>query len=169
MDRRLFEQDSPVLSRSLEYARKIEESHIIVFSLKKHNLPYKNVGNLHIYPTNSISRWLYMRDAVKIGREILLKNALNKGDSVITTQDPFETGLVGCRLKKMFCIPLQIQIHTDFLSSYFKNSFLNYIRVWISNFTIPKADGIRVVSSVIADSVKKEFPDIKAKIAHVHK
>ena len=157
-DRRLFDKESAVLERHKDYAKKMEELHIIVFSLKKDNLQEKSLGNLHIYPTNSIWALLYVFDAFKIAKNILTK------DFIISTQDPFETGLVGYLLKRKFNIPLQIQIHTDFLSPYFKNSFFNRIRVFISKFTIPKADGIRTVSSVINDSLDNEFTNLKAKI-----
>ena len=53
-DRKLFEKESAVLERSMDYTSKLEEFHIIVFSLKKHNLSQKDEGNLHIYPTNSL-------------------------------------------------------------------------------------------------------------------
>ena len=163
-DRKLFEKESAVLTRQKEYAGKMEEMHIIVFSLKKLGLKEFREGNLHIYPTNSFYRLKYISDAMKIAEKIVQKNGLNKGDFVISTQDPFECGLVGKKLKKIFNIPLQIQIHTDFLDPHFKNSFLNRIRVLISKFTIPKADGIRVVSSVIANSLKKEFPNLRTNI-----
>ena len=164
-DRKLFEEGSAVLERQKEYAGKMDELHIIIFSLKSGGFKEKHIEKLHIYPTNSLSRWFYIRDAIKIGKEIILKNGLNKGYSVITVQDPFETGLVGVKLKKIFNIPLQIQIHTDFLSPYFKNSFLNRVRVFISKFTIPKADGIRVVSYVI--NQKLENKKIKSDILPV--
>lgn len=163
-DRKLFEENSAVLSRSLDYVAKMKELHIIVFSLKKHNLAEKKIGNLYMYPTNSSFRIFYLRDAIKIAKKIIIRNGLNKGDFVITTQDPFETGLAGYKLKRKFNFPLQIQIHTDFLSPYFKNSFLNRIRVVLAKFLIPKADSLRVVSSVISDSVKKEFPNLKPAI-----
>lgn len=155
-DRKLFEDGSAILSRQIEYAKKMKELHIIVFSLRKDKLTEKKIHNVYIYPTDSSSRIGYIFDAVKIGKKILKKN-----DFVITTQDPFETGLVGYLLKRKFNLPLQLQIHTDFLSSYFKNSLLNYIRVILATFLIPKADGFRVVSSVIADSIQKTFPNIR--------
>ncbi len=160
-DRKLFEEGSAVLERSKDYASKMEKLHIIVFSLKSHNLKFKEEGNLYIYPTNSLSRWFYVMDAVKIGKSILNKSF------VISTQDPFETGLVGYKLKKKFNLPLQIQIHTDFLSPYFRNSFLNYIRVFISKFTIPKADYVRVVSSSVEDSLRKISTKVKIQILPV--
>lgn len=163
-DRKIFDEVSPVLGRSLQYASKMQELHIVVFSNKSLKLEKKQIGNLFIYPTNSSSKLFYIFDAIKIGKEIIKKNEFDINSSVITCQDAFETGLVGVSLKKSFHFPLQIQVHTDFLSKYFRNSLLNKIRVIISKFTIPKADGIRVVSSVIQDSILEKFSNVKADI-----
>ncbi len=159
-DRKIFEEGSAVQERALEYLEKVEEYHVVVFSLKTNNLHRKKIGNLHIYPTNSSSRIGYIWDAIKIGKGIVPDSNIN----VISTQDPFECGFVGYKIAKKFAVPLQLQIHTDFLSPYFKNSFLNRVRVQIAKYIIPKAQGLRVVSSVIADSIKKQFPNLKAKI-----
>lgn len=163
-DRKIFDEVSPVLGRSLQYASKIQELHIVVFSSKNLKLERKQIDNLFIYPTNSSSKLFYIFDAIRIGKEIIKKNEFDINSSVITSQDPFETGLVGLFIKRHFHFPFQIQIHTDFLGSYFKNSFLNKVRLFISRFTIPNADGIRVVSSVIRDSLLSRFNNIKAKI-----
>ncbi|KND49447.1 MAG: poly(glycerol-phosphate) alpha-glucosyltransferase [Parcubacteria bacterium C7867-003] len=159
-DRKLFEDGSAVLQRSLEYSAKMQELHIVVFSLKSHDLEFKKIDNLHIHSTNSKSRLFYFFDALRISRKIIIREGFSPNSTVITCQDPFETGLVGYFLKKKFHLPLQLQIHTDFLSSYFTNNVLNKIRVFIASFVIPKADGLRVVSSVILDSLRSKFPNL---------
>jgi len=163
-DRKLFEEGSVVLTRQKYYAERMEELHVIVFSLSKNGYKYRSFGNLHLYPMNSSSRISFLFDAYRLGKKIILENSFKKENSVITTQDSFETGLVGYLLKKKFNLPLQLQIHTDFLNSYFKNSSLNLARVVLAKFLIPKADGLRVVSSVISGSLQKEFPNLKTKI-----
>lgn len=163
-DRKLFESESSVLSRNLQYASKMEELHIIVFTLKNQNLKDFQQGNLFIYSTNSSSKVTYISDAKRLGRKIITEKSLQKNNSVITAQDPFECGIVGKFLSETFKLPLQIQVHTDFLSPYFKNSLLNRFRVFISKFILPSADSLRVVSSVIADSVRQKYPNLKADI-----
>lgn len=173
-DRKLFEENSAVLERNIEYASKMEELHIIVFSLKRHHLKPRKVENLHVYPTNSLSRIHYIFDAVKIGKRLIenwktkLRSELssttgvgNLRDVVVSCQDPFETGLPGYLLANKFKIPLQLQLHTDFLSPNFKNSFLNIIRVMLATFLIPRAEGLRVVNESIKTSIKKKFPNLK--------
>lgn len=164
-DRKLFEENSAVLERNIEYASRMTELHIIVFSLKKHHLGYKRIGNLYVYPTNSLSRLHYVLDAVRIGKNLIENWKLkieNLRDVIVSCQDPFETGLAGYLLVKKNKIPLQLQLHTDFLSPNFKNSFLNVIRVMIAMFLIPRAEGLRVVNESIKNSIQKKFPNLKA-------
>lgn len=169
MDRKLFEEGSAVLTRSLEYASKMEELHIIVFSLKKHGLQIKKVNNLSIYPTNSSNRISFLFDAYRLGKKIIKKNNFELGKSVITVQDYM--GVIGYALSKKFKFPLQLQIHTDLFSLYFKNSLFGFFNFWYSGwvhvpltkFLIPRVSGLRVVSEVIADSIKDKFPHLKIK------
>ncbi|MBA3733309.1 glycosyltransferase [Patescibacteria group bacterium] len=156
-DRNMFDNKSAVLERNVLYSSKISEMHQIVFTLKSENhKPYK-INNLSIYPTNSVSEWFYVRDACRIGNTIFSKNNLVSKETVISTQDPFQTGLVGTYLAKKFQLPLQVQIHTDYLSSNFSKTFLNKIRIIMASYVIPKASEIRVVSETIKESLIKKF------------
>jgi glycosyltransferase involved in cell wall biosynthesis len=156
-DKKLFE-NGPVLDRHRLYAEKMEALYFVVFTLKKDDLLPTHIGNLHVYPTNSKNKLSYISDAFKISKEIILGADLK--DFVVSSQDPFETGIVAYRLKKKFGIPLQVQIHTDFLSFYFKNSLLNILRVYIGKFILGKADGVRAVSKTIKDSININKTDV---------
>lgn len=167
MDRKLFVDGSAVLERSKEYAKKMEELHIIVFSLKEHNLKFMKVDNLYIYPTNSSNKLLYFYNAYEVGKEIIENMRVKIGNLdnlTLTSQDPFETGLVTYFFSRKFNLPLQIQIHTDFLDSHFKTSFLNIIRQVIADFIIPKANRIRVVGENIKNSLIQRYRGIDEKI-----
>lgn len=73
---------------------------------------------------------------------------------LITSQDPFETGLLGWYLSWRLAARLELQIHTDFMSPYFaKESWKNFLRVWLAKFLLTRADCVRVVSKRIADSI----------------
>lgn len=156
-DRKLFEDGSAVLGRALLYSSLVEEMHIIVSTTKGHNFSDKKIGNLYIYPTNSSSRFLYIKDIYKIGKKIIRENNFVRGLSVITTQDPFENGFAGYLLSNKFKLPLYLQSHTDFLIPSFKKGFLNKIRLMFANFVIPKASGMRVVSQNVKESIINKF------------
>lgn len=165
-DRNIFKENSPVRFRMALQASQFEEFHIIVFSsFWKHGFARQKKVEIGprawAYPTRSWSRWFYMRDAFKIAKKIIIGHLKfeigHSRDVVITSQDPFETGQVGVKLKKLFSIPLQIQVHTDFLSPHFAHRFLNRVRVSMARKTLPQADRIRVVSKRILDSLLESF------------
>lgn len=155
-DRKLFESGSAVALRNIAYGKKIGHMPMIVFSLKSQNFtPVKLSPEVTVYPTNSMNRFLYVFDAIRIAKEIVVKEKFVRGESVVTCQDPFESGFVGWRIARHFRFPLHLQLHTDFLSPYFKTGFLQRIRIMLGKFLLPKASGVRVVSKRIVDSLKK--------------
>lgn len=154
-DRKLFEPGSAVAVRSIAYGKKLGHLSIVVFSLKSHGfVPLKLSPEVTVYPTSSLSRFLYVFDALKVAKEVVVKEKFVRGESVVTCQDPFESGLVGWRIARHFRFPLHLQVHTDFLSPYFKTGALQRIRVILGKFLLPKADKVRVVSKRIVASFK---------------
>lgn len=150
MERKLFEEKSDARARICEYGKSFDELHVIVFSLKKLNHTEEQISKqVTIYPTNSFNRFLYMMDAVIIADGILREKGM-KG-WVVSTQDPFETGWPGLRLKKKYNLPLQVQVHGDDIGNarFRTESFLNRIRLRIADKVLPQADCIRVVSKRI--------------------
>lgn len=157
-DRSLFEEDSAVRLRTLAYAKSFTSLHVIVLSRKGHKLSEQKIGdNVWLHPTHSLTKFNYFIDAPKIGNDILHVDA-------VTAQDPFETGLIGLKIARKRNIPFHAQIHTDFLSPYFaRGGWVNKLRIRIAKYTLPKAQGIRVVSKRIAHSLKKAFPQLDVK------
>lgn len=147
-DRKVFESVSAVRLRVIEYGQYVDELHVIVFATKSLGFNKQKIShNVWLYPTNSSIRLGYSKDAIKISKKI-------KDINLVTTQDPFETGLTGLRIAQKKDTKLQIQIHTDFLSPFFnKESSLNFLRVMIARFILPRADCVRVVSRRISDSL----------------
>ncbi|MCE9643679.1 glycosyltransferase [Candidatus Parcubacteria bacterium] len=81
-----------------------------------------------------------------------------EGFSLVTAQDPFETGFAGFILSMLLKIPLEVQVHTDFLSPYFaRHSYLNRVRVALASLILPKARSIRVVSLRIKRSILSRY------------
>lgn len=161
-DRHILKENSFVRKRTVKQGEFFEEIHIILFTkgffAKKKIEIAKNVW---VYTTGSWSRFLYMWDAIRIGKKILGNLTLDIGNSgnnyVITSQDPFEAGRVGLTLKKKFNIPLQIQVHTDFLSPHFGHTFLNRVRIKMAQGALRECNTIRVVSERIKRSIIREY------------
>ncbi|MBI2045855.1 MAG: glycosyltransferase family 4 protein [Parcubacteria group bacterium] len=155
-DSKIFEKDSAVRARMIEYGRLCEELHIIIFRarIKNQESRIKISDNVFIYSTNSLSRWLYIFDAYKIAKRINHDSLFMTHDFLVTCQNPFETGFAGWRVSRALGARLELQVHTDFMSHYFAaENIKNKIRVMVAKFLLPKADCVRVVSERIKKSI----------------
>jgi 1,2-diacylglycerol 3-alpha-glucosyltransferase len=100
--------------RHLDYASRIHHLHMIGYSPRARNLQTTALSDhLTFYPTRSATRPGFILDACRIGAEICRQHSID----VITTQDPFTTGLAGVLLKHRFHIPLDLQNHSDFFDN----------------------------------------------------
>jgi len=150
----IFKTGSAVAERNIAYGKSLGEVHIIVFGLKSSRLSSQKISDeVSVYSTQSSSRWFYVFDAIRLGKNIILDNKFVRGEAVVTCQDPFECGFVGWRITQHFRLPLHLQVHTDFLSPYFTSTFFQKFRVWWGKFLLPRAAGVRVVSERISDSI----------------
>lgn len=126
--------------RMKAYAKYFDKLFIIIFSLKKDHLQSIIEENLEVYPTNSSTRWLFLFGALKIIRNLKV--------DLVSTQDPFITGLIGVFAKYLWSIKLNIQLHNDFFDSpfYWSESFQNIVFYWLGKFNLLFADSVRVVN-----------------------
>jgi len=167
-DQAILQAGSGPRQRMQEYAASAvadDELHIVVYNRFQDGAQQaQREGRLYVYPMNLSSKLFYFKTGYGIAKRILKSG----GQWVITTQDPFETGLLGFLLKKQFKIPLQMQVHTDFLSPWFgRESLKNKIRVWLGKWLVKKADGLRVVSERIRNSLLHLSPIMAAKPINV--
>ncbi len=157
VDKKIFDENSSVRRRMVDYGTVTDNLHIIVLNRKlkdggiKKNL--KISERVFIYPTNSLNKFRYILDAKRIG--VQLKNI-----DLVTAQDPYETGWIAWKVAKKLKAKLEFQIHTDIFSPYFiKHSWANRIRSWLAKFLLPKADHLRVVSKRIKLSLSKKLQE----------
>jgi glycosyltransferase involved in cell wall biosynthesis/putative flippase GtrA len=155
-DRKIFEEDSAVRQRQIEYGRFFERLDIIVFSKKNPQLIISSLrisDNVFVHPTNSKNKLFYIYNTLKIVKEII--GNLKDNNFILTCQDPFETGLVGTLIKLFFNLPLHIQVHTDLMHKYFRSlSILNTLRFFVSEFILRYADRVRIVSERVKKSIE---------------
>lgn len=148
LDKNIANPGSPEALRQEEYSLFFEETHILILGSGQDK---KICDRLWVYFPEGANKALKFFSALKKGNLIIK----NRGIGVITSQDPFFAGLIAWRLAKKNRIKFHLQIHTDFLSPYFyKESFLNKFRAVLAKFLLSRADGIRVVSKRIADSIR---------------
>ena len=145
MDRERVIGDSQ--DRHILYGKYVSNLFIVVASPKRMGLGVKKLSeNVVVYPTSS-RRFLSSWDAYRIGSNICRHNKID----IITTQDPFLAGLVGYWLKRKFSIPLNVQLHADFLDNeyWIQERVINYFFNKLGKWLIKKADTVRVVGSVL--------------------
>lgn len=156
-DRHLLNPQSAVAKRHEEYGAFAKEIHIVLFSLRKTHTSelIQLAPNVWVYPTASLSKWFYIIDAYRIGKQILKRNQI----TLISAQNPFETGIVGWLLTNSK-LRLDFQLHTDPFSPYFTegHGIMHRARVRMAEFLLPKAHAVRVVSKRIADGIEKNIP-----------
>ncbi len=158
MDKDLLKEGTPAYLRHIEYAKKVEEYHAVVFARKEYGVEKVEIAkNAWSYPTNSKNTIGLFKDAFKIARKLLKQ----KGDWVITAQDPFESGVVAYLLSKTTKKPFLIQEHGDFFSqTYWRNeSITNRLRFFVGLWLVRRADHVRVVSK----RIKKTLIDVGVK------
>lgn len=137
-------------ARILAYTKSFREVHIVVLCGPGYT-PEVVEGRVHLHPTNSRLRFLRVFDALRIGKKV---SAID----VVTSQDPFETGVAAWLIARKKRAPLHVQVHTDFLSrEYWNLSLLNRIRVFLAGFVLMRAARIRAVSDRIAHSIEEKF------------
>lgn len=156
-DRNVFDEKSAVSERIKEYGQLVEELHIVVMSDKAHSLVEKKLSsNMYLYPTSSSFKFMRPRDAARIGKRLVKEKGFVRGQSLVTTQDPFECGWAGLKVKKKWRIPLEVQLHTDPFSPEFSGR-LNSIRKRLAKKVLPQADHIRVVSEYLKKSITVNY------------
>lgn len=154
LDKQLFNQTaSDVLDRQKKYANALGQLTIIVFTTGK---PFKRkqYKNLTIIPTNSRTKLACVSDAYRIA----LEEHKKKPFDIVSTQDPFLTGLVGKKLKKQN-IKFNVQVHTDITSKHWKTENVqNRLAALIAKRVLPSADSIRTVNTNTTAYLKKKYP-----------
>ncbi len=156
-ERGLFKEGSGARIRIAKQGALFEELHIIVFTKKdKIFFEQKIADNVFVYPTRSWSRLWYIRDAVAIARRCMAQWVISPprdGKTIVSGQDPFESGLAALKIAQLLNAPLQLQLHTDMFSPLFTRSWLNHLRVFWARRLLPRAAVVRVVS----DSIKERL------------
>jgi glycosyltransferase involved in cell wall biosynthesis len=145
-DRKIFEKNSAVRARIVLYGTLVEHLDIVVLSKNKIKQDILSSA-VTAYSTCSGNRLSALFRAIRIGQHF-------SGVNLVTAQDPFETGFIGWRIARTLSAPLELQVHTDFMSPYFATENIkNRIRVMLARFLLPRADCTRVVSERIKKSI----------------
>lgn len=140
-------------TRMVRYAQQLRQYHLIVFT--KHNEGFPAVqqeGNLYVYATNAYTKLGMLWRAIRIGRTILKSH--NEW-SVVSSQDPFETALVGRAVSFGNRATNHVQIHGDVFNPLSSNGqLLQRLRIIYGKYVVRHTPRIRVVSKRIKHSLE---------------
>lgn len=153
-DPAVFTEGSEVGRRMEEYASIFDELVVVTPAVAPTGIV--KVKNLILYP-------VYRRHVLltKIGMAAAAFSLCKKNNfDVISVQAPDEMGLAGFIISRVFHTPLQVQIHSDVMSPWYRRAgWKEFIRYGLAKFLILRADCIRVVSERIRKSIlgKSDF------------
>ncbi len=139
-----------VLERHIDYATRVKSLDIIVLGGRTSESK-KMTEHLIVHSTGGQGLFKAFQ-AYAIGQRIVAQ-----GIDLIDTQDPHMTGLIGWLLKRQFSLPLEVHCHGDFIANpYWRaESWKNRWYELLQNFIFKRADGIRVVSPLIAAKIEQ--------------
>ena len=145
LDSSILDENSISAKRILDYGELVEKYFVIVPSKENKNLDLSD--KVRVYGSGGNNRVSQLFNIYKKSKKIIKQNKCD----VITTQDPFEVGLIGLLLSRKFKIGLNIQEHGDFFSQKYwrQERLLHFFRYFLGIFIIKRADSIRAVSQKI--------------------
>jgi glycosyltransferase involved in cell wall biosynthesis len=133
------------VQRHIDYARRIGRLSIVVYNPASNPKTVQRLSDeLTVYPTNT-RPYLYPLAAYRAAARLMRDQRAD----VVSTQDPFATGLVGLWLKRRFRVPLDVQNHSSFLNNAIwlrERPLRNRLLVAVGRLVIPRADTHRVLT-----------------------
>lgn len=137
----------------LAYGKDFASAHILCPAISGYT-EIERYDTITFYPILG-SRALFTFRAFFAGRKVI---RANPGPWIVSSDNPFELGLVSWILAKLSGASLYLQIHTDFLSPYFRRgSWKERIRYMLALFLVPRARCLRVVSVRVKNSISRNF------------
>lgn len=152
LDRTLADRGSAAAAKMAEYAEMTEKYLAVVPGFKDDLIVLSPKASVKVISGNKI---LYFFKILSYLRNLLRKEKFD----LVSSQDPFGSGMVAWILKKIYGIPMHLQEHGDFFSSSYwkKESVGNFLSFYLGIFLLRRADGIRAVSERIRETLISRF------------
>lgn len=148
--KRALEAGSREQKRLVAAGAKLDRLVLVVFTRAQDGLPTEfHQDNVSIYGTSASSKLSMLRAAYRLAKQVV---AADRSQSwVVSSQDPFESSVIGRLVARAQNASHHIQIHGDFFGNkqWLRSSPLNYVRQYYGLYALRRACGIRVVSTRI--------------------
>ena len=147
-DKSILDEQSEAHERMRAYAGVCDELHIVV--LTNQDSTVRVYGNLFLYHACGRGKIIQRMRAMSMARMATKRHMID----IVSAQSPDEMGCIAFVISRLFRIPLQLQVHTDMLSPWYRRAgIMPRIRYYLARFLLPRAQCIRVVSRRIRDSL----------------
>jgi len=150
--------------RHLAYAERAGALTIIVYTPRGVGAPLRVSSKLLIVPSNSQSKLTFPIDALRLARQIAAEQRVD----LVTTQDPFVTGVIGWWLRRLLRAPLLVQNHSYFFDNRAwlrERPGINHVLHIVGQFVIARADMYRTVNRKERDSYLARGGDRQRSVA----
>ncbi len=154
-DENVFKADSPVRHRLEKYSTQVEHITSMIASRKKRDIVATE--KYTILPVYSKNRFLTFIKMIKVGSSL-------KNIDMVSGRDTGFLGLIGYIVSKKLKAKFHLQIHTEVANKEYIKGIRGFVQWQIAKFLIPRADGIRTVSSSIITDIKKHGVKINGKV-----
>jgi len=157
---------SDTLSRHIEIANMLSHLHVVVFSVGKARKPVLHpTEKLSLYPTESANKLMRVFDGFRIAARICGQHRVD----VTTTQDAFFTGMVGYAMRRLYGVPLNVQVHADFFGNryWISERLLNRLLSVTGRAILRRADNVRVVNQLEKEKIVRRLGILADRVWHV--
>ena len=167
LERAVLNPDSDAAARMRRYAAALGRLSLVVLTRGGAASPVALDARTTAYPTASRTRAGYLVDALRAARGAAEGGAF----SVVSAQDPFDTGAVAWLIARHHRAALHLQEHGDFFSlpHWRREAYGNRVRHPLGLALLRRADGVRAVSGRIrATLVARGVPAARIAVAPMH-
>lgn len=159
-DPSILDRSSATYARMREYASAVGTLHILLRGARSEDIAD---GPLVVHSIRA-GKLFGMKSLASRAAELIRE----EGIELVSAQDPFEYGWAARRAVRGTPAALHIQVHTDFLSPWFARGGIfrsprvampgkNRVRRALADRVLPDADGVRVVSARVKQSLLARY------------
>jgi len=162
-DMKILNPGSSVGERMASYGERVDSLEIIVFSPPGYSS--QDISpKVKAVPTNSKWRILALIDGFIVGTKFALLAKRLRAKALITSQDGF-THLLGLALSNLYGLRLEVQVHTDIFSKYFRNqSWATFLQYLSYQLAILLSNSVRVVSKRLRENILRRYKHKHGKV-----
>jgi glycosyltransferase involved in cell wall biosynthesis len=165
-DKSLFSKQGLAYQELLACSEMIDQLHVIVLTDRRDNLDQnvKLTEKLFLYPTNSASYFLYVRDAYRIFKE-QLTSQFNSAVQLVSVDDDYSCAITAYLIHRKYEVNYIINIMKNGLAPSINDGiFTSSIKNSLSSLFFRKAAGIRVQSQTDGEVMYNQNTEFEKKI-----